>query len=109
MNPDYIYNSVADKTLNKFSYRPYPLNEEPYEKLKGLNYHKKWDNIYKPNPIKDIKIKNNYSLPFNHGTYNEYFPHLNTYSTHNYIPVTHPVHRLYPNAGTMQSVMMKRR
>ena len=42
MNPDYIYNSVADKTLNKFAYRPYPLNEEPYEKLKSLNYHKKW-------------------------------------------------------------------
>ena len=40
MNPDYISNSVADNTLNKFSYRPYPLNEEPYEKLKSLNYKK---------------------------------------------------------------------
>ncbi len=55
MNPDYISNSVADNTLNKFSYRPYPLNEGPYEKLKSLNYNKKWDNIYKPNPIKDLK------------------------------------------------------
>ncbi len=50
MNPDYINNSPADRTLNKFSYRPYPLNEEPYFKLKSLNYNKKWDNIYKPNP-----------------------------------------------------------
>ena len=56
MNPDFIFNSVADKTLNKFAYRPYPLNEEPYEKLKSLNYIKKWDNIYKPNPIKDLKM-----------------------------------------------------
>ena len=40
MNPDYIYNSVADRTLNKFSYRPYPLNEEPYFELKFLNYNK---------------------------------------------------------------------
>ena len=55
MNSDYIYNSVATKALNKFSYRPYPLNEEPYFKLKSLNYHKEWDNIYKPYPIKDLK------------------------------------------------------
>jgi hypothetical protein len=41
MNPDFIFNSVADKTLNKFAYRPYPLNEEPYEKLKRLNNNKK--------------------------------------------------------------------
>ena len=40
MNLDYIQNSVTDKTLNKFSYRPYPLNEESYFKLKDLNYHK---------------------------------------------------------------------
>ncbi len=25
MNQDYIFSGVADKTLNKFSYRPYPL------------------------------------------------------------------------------------
>ena len=54
MNPDYIYNSPADRTLNKFSYRPYPLNEESYFKLKSLNYNKKWDNIYKPTPIVDV-------------------------------------------------------
>ena len=28
MNQDYIYNSVADKTLNKFSYRKYPVISE---------------------------------------------------------------------------------
>ena len=81
MNSDYIYNSVATKALNKFSYRPYPLNEEPYFKLKSLNYHKEWDNIYKPYPIKDLKKVYHWSLPFNHGHYNE-FEHLNTYSTH---------------------------
>ena len=108
MNPDFIFNSVADKTLNKFSYRPYPLNEEPYEKLKSLNYNKKWDNIYKPNPIKDLKNVYHWSLPFNHGMYNEGFPHLNTYSTHNYIPVTNPVNKLFPNIGTMTSVMKRR-
>ena len=108
MNPDYIYNSPADRTLNKFAYRPYPLNEEPYFKLKSLNYNTKWDNIYKPNPIVDVSPKYNYSLPFNHGMYNEYLPHLNTYSTHNYIPVTHPVHMLFPNVGTMSNVMKRR-
>ena len=108
MNPDYIFNSVTDKTLNTFSYRPYPLNEEPYNKLKGLNYNKKWDAIYKPNPIKDLKPKINWSLPFNHGMYNEGFPHLNTYSTHNYIPVTNPINKLYPNVGTISSVMKRR-
>ena len=41
MNSDYIQNSVATKEFNKFSYRPYPLNEESYFKLKDLNYHKK--------------------------------------------------------------------
>ena len=54
MNPDYISNSVADNTLNKFAFRPYAANVEPYEKLKSLNYHKKWDNIFKPNPTKYI-------------------------------------------------------
>jgi hypothetical protein len=34
MNPDYISNSVADNTLNKFEFRPYALNVETYEKLK---------------------------------------------------------------------------
>ena len=108
MNPDYIYNSVADKTPNKFSYRPYPLNEDSYMKLKSLNYNKKWDEIYKPNEIKDVKPKINYSLPFNHGSYNEGFPHLNTYSTHNCIPVTYPLNKLFPNVGTMTSVMKRR-
>ena len=56
MNPDFIHNSVSTKQLNEFSYRPYPLNEEPYNKLKSLNYHKKWDDIYKPYPIKDLKM-----------------------------------------------------
>ena len=51
MNSDYIYNSVATKELNKFSYRPYPLNEEPYDKLKSLNYNKKWDKIFKPDDL----------------------------------------------------------
>ena len=109
MNPDYIFNSVAEKTLNKFSYRPYPINEEPYFKLKDLNYNKKWDNIYKPYDLKkDLKIVYHWSLPFNHGMYNEGFPHLNTFSTHNYIPVTNPVNKLFPNTGTMASVMKHR-
>ena len=38
--------------------------------------------------------------------YNEGFPHLNTYSTHNYI--TNPVKKLFPNVGTMSSVMKPR-
>ena len=40
MNPDYIHNSVATKELNKFSYRIFPTNEEPYFELKSLNYNK---------------------------------------------------------------------
>ena len=40
MNPDFIHNSVATKEFNKFSYRPYPINEEAYFKLKDLNYNK---------------------------------------------------------------------
>jgi hypothetical protein len=108
MNPDYTRNKVADNTLNKFSYRPYPLNEESYFKLKSLNYHKKWDNIYKPNPEKEINKVYRGSLPFDHGMYNEGFPHLNTFSTHNYIPVTNPVNKLFPNVGVMASVMKRR-
>ena len=108
MNPDYTYNSPADRTLNKFSYRPYPSNEESYFKLKSLNYNKKWNNIYKPNPIVQVTPKYNYSLPFNHGHYNE-FEHLNTYSTQNYIPVTNRVNMLFPNVGTMTSVMKRRK
>jgi len=95
MNPDYIKNSVADKTLNEFAFRPISLNKEPYFKLKDLNYHKKWEHVMKPNKITDLKPKYHGSLPFDHGHYNE-FEHLNTYSTHNYIPVTHPVHKLFP-------------
>ncbi len=38
MNPAYILNSVADNTINKFAYRPYALNVEPY-KIKKFNYH----------------------------------------------------------------------
>ena len=34
MNPDYIFNSVATKKLNEFAFRPYPLNEDSYMKLK---------------------------------------------------------------------------
>ena len=109
MNSDYIQNSVATKELNKFSYRPYPLNEEPYFKLKDLNYHKKWDKIFEPYDLKkDFKKVYHWSLPFNHGMYNEGFPHLNTYSTDNYIPVTNPVNKLFPNIGTMSSVMKHR-
>ena len=107
MNPDYIRNSVATRQLNEFAFRPYPLNEEPYFKLKSLNYNKKWDDIYKPYPIKDLKKVYHWSLPFNHGHYNE-FEHLNTYSTHNYIPVTNPVNKLLPNVGTMTNVMKYR-
>jgi hypothetical protein len=109
MNSDYIFNSVATKELNKFSYRPYPLNEEPYNKLKSLNYHKKWDEIFKPNDYKKpLKKIYHWSLPYDHGMYNEGFPHLNTYSTHNYIPVTNPVNKLFPNVGTMASIMKRR-
>jgi len=108
MNPDFIHNSVATKQLNKFSYRPYPINEEPYFKLKDINYYKKWNKVIVPEPIKDLKTKYHWSLPYDHGMYNEYFPHLNTYSTHNYIPVTNPVNKLFPNVGTMSSIMRKR-
>jgi hypothetical protein len=105
MNPYYIYNSPVDRALNKFSYRPYPLNKESYFELKKLNYHK--NNIYKPNLIVDVTPKFNYSLPFNHGHYNE-FEHLNTYSTHSYVPVTHCVNMLFPNVGTVASIMKRR-
>jgi hypothetical protein len=47
-------------------------------KLKSLYYHKKWDDIYKPNPKVDVN-QNNYNLPFNHGMHNAYFQHLNEY------------------------------
>ena len=50
-NPDFIHNSVATKEFNKSSYRPYPINEEAYFKLKDLNYNKKCDDIYKPNDL----------------------------------------------------------
>lgn len=109
MNPDYIKNSVASRQLNEFAFRPCHLNKESYFDLKSLNYHKKWDKIYKPNDLnKPLKKVYHWSLPFNHGMYNEYFPHLNTYSTHNYIPVTHPVNKLFPNVGTMSSIMKRR-
>ena len=71
-----------------------------------MNYHKKWDNIFKPNPTKDIKKVYHGSLPFDHGMYNEGFPQLNT--THNYIPVTNRVNKLFPNVGTMSSIMKRR-
>ena len=109
MNPDYIRNSVATRQLNEFAFRPYPLNEEPYFKLKSLNYNKKWDEIYKPNDLnKPLKKVYHGSLPYDHGMYNEGFPHLNTYSTHNYILVTHPVNKMFPNVGAMASVMKRR-
>ena len=108
MNPDYIFNSVKDNTLNKFAFRPFASNIEPYEKLKSLNYKKKWDDIYKPNEIKDLKKVYHGSLPFDHGMYNEGFPQLHTYSTRNYIPVTNPVNKLFPNVGTMSSIMKRR-
>ena len=40
--------------------------------------------------------------------YNEGFPQLHTYSTRNYIPVTNPVNKLFPNVGTMSSIMKRR-
>ncbi len=40
--------------------------------------------------------------------YNEGLPHLNTYSTHNYIPVTNHVNKLFPKVGTMTSIMKRR-
>ena len=109
MNPDYIFNSPATKQLNEFAFRPIALNKEPYFELKSLNYHKKWDKIFKPDDLnKPLKKKYHWSLPYDHGMYNEGFPHLNTYSTHNYIPVTHPVNKLFPNVGTMSSIMKRR-
>jgi hypothetical protein len=109
MNPDYILNNVVDKTHNNFSYRPIELNKESYYNLKSLNYHKKWDKVYKPNDLnKPLKKVYHGSLPFDHGMYNEGHPHLNTYSTHNYIPVTHPINKLYPNVGTMANIMKRR-
>ena len=37
MNPDYINNSIIENTLNKFSYRPFAQNIEPYLSLKTTN------------------------------------------------------------------------
>ena len=109
MNPDYIFNSPATRQLNEFAFRPIALNKEPYFELKSLNYNKKWDKIYKPEDLnKPLKKVYHWSLPYDHGMYNEGFPHLNTYSTHNYIPVTNPVNKLFPNVGTMASVMKRR-
>ena len=51
MNPDYIKNSVATKQLNKFSYRPFPVNQESYFELKSLNYNKTWDKVFKPDDL----------------------------------------------------------
>ena len=109
MNPDYIFNSPATKQLNEFAFRPIALNKEPYFELKSLNYHKKWDKIFKPDDLnKPLKKVYHWSLHYDHGMYNEGFPHLNTYSTHNYIPVTNPVNKLFPNVGTMSSIMKRR-
>ena len=109
MNPDYIKNSVASRQLNEFAFRPCHLNKEAYFDLKSLNYNKTWDKVFKPDDLnKPLKKVYHWSLPFDHGNYNEGFPHLNTYSTHNYIPVTHPVHKLFPNVGTMSSIMKRR-
>ena len=109
MNPDYIFNSPATKQLNEFAFRPIALNKEPYFELKSLNYNKKWDKIFKPDDLnKPLKKVYHWSLPYDHGMYNEGFPHLNTYSTHNYIPVTNPVNKLFPNVGTMSSIMKRR-
>ncbi len=87
------------------------LTSLPFIKLKTLNYHKTWDHIYIyiyiSNPIVVVKPKNDCSLPFNHGYYNE-FEHLNTYSTHNYIPFTNRVNMLFPNVDTMASIMKRR-
>jgi hypothetical protein len=109
MNPDYILNNVPDKDSRNFSYRSMAVNKEAYSELKSLNYHKKWDKIYKPEDLnKPLKKVYHGSLPYDHGMYNEGFPHLNTYSTHNYIPVTHPVHKMFPSVGAMSSVMKNR-
>ena len=109
MNPDYIFNSPATKQLNEFAFRPIAINKEPYFELKSLNYNKKWDKIFKPDDLnKPLKKVYHWSLPYDHGMYNEGFPHLNTYSTHNYIPVTNPVNKLFPNVGTMSSIMKRR-
>ena len=48
MNPDYINNSIIENTLNKFSYRPFAQNIEPYLSLKTTNNNKKWDKVFKP-------------------------------------------------------------
>ena len=90
--------SVNTKKLN---------NKDSGQEAGNKSSDKKWDNIYKPTPIVHVTPKYNYSLPFNHGHYNE-FEHLNTYSTHNYIPVTNRVNMLFPNVGTMANVMKRR-
>jgi hypothetical protein len=47
MNPDYINNSIIENTLNKFSYRPFAQNIEPYLSLKKTNNERKNYKIFK--------------------------------------------------------------
>jgi hypothetical protein len=80
MNPDYINNSIIENTLNKFSYRPFAQNIEPYLSLKTTNNNKKWDKVFKPyNLNQTIDAKHLGRLPYDHGAYNER-EHYNTFS-----------------------------
>ena len=109
MNPGYIQNSLIDNTLNKYSYRKFPINEEPYFEMKKLNNAKQWSKIIQPNDLnKPLKTIYHWSLPYNHGFFNDR-DHYNTYSTrHNYISPAYRINELFPNVGTMQSVMKNR-
>jgi hypothetical protein len=108
MNPDYINNSIIENTLNKFSYRPFAQNIEPYLSLKTTNNNKKWDKVFKPyNLNQTIDAKNLGRLPYDHGAYNER-EHYNTFSNKNYIPPAYRINELYPGVGVLSSVFKNR-
>ena len=108
MNPDYINNSIIENTLNKFSYRPFAQNIEPYLSLKTTNNNKKWDKVFKPYDLNQtIDAKYLGRLPYDHGAYNER-EYYNTFSNKNYIPPAYRINELSPGVGILSSVFKNR-
>ena len=112
MNPDIINKYQNNRNLNGIA-TILKTNYDSYVDFKKIQHKKEWQEIYKPDKIKDIeKYQYNYITGpqvFNHGFFNNMkeFNTLGWYK-HNYIAPAYRYYEEFPTQTVVGSVMKKR-
>jgi len=109
MNPDIFKNSLNDNTLNAFSYKsPFRNLEANYNLKKTLN-NAQYGPIMKLLPsTREMTLKYNGSLPFDHGNYNNMPEVHKFYNLNRYIPPSYRDYEIGDKHGVLYRVIQER-